>query len=171
MSKGQKHHYIPVFYLNQWIGDDGRLCEYSRPYKEVKPHRRYPSETAFERGLYTLTTYPEPTAEIVERKLMRVTDDYASRAFRLLLDDEINDIDAKMRSGWARFIISLIRRSPEAVNDLTEKIRATFSEIYSPLALPGDPDKDQQQLALSSRVELPFLLMATSCGVRPVLQR
>ena len=34
---GEKHHYLPVFYLKQWAGKDGRLCEFSRPYKNVKP--------------------------------------------------------------------------------------------------------------------------------------
>ena len=153
MPKGQKHHYIPEFYLKQWAGADGRLCEYSRQHKEVKPHRRHPSETGFERGLYTLTTYPEPTADIVERKLMKSTDDYASRALRLLLDDNTKELDAKTRSGWARFIISLMRRSPEAVKDLSEKIRTTFLEVTLSLALPGDPDEDLQERAMRSRVE------------------
>jgi hypothetical protein len=81
MLTGLKSHYIPIFYLKQWVGPDGRLCEYSRPFKEVKAHRRYPSQTAFERGLHTLTTYPPHIAEIVERKLMRATDDFAARAF------------------------------------------------------------------------------------------
>ena len=30
----KKHHYIPVFYLQQWVRrEDGKLCEFSRPYK------------------------------------------------------------------------------------------------------------------------------------------
>lgn len=29
-----KHHYIPVFYLRSWAtAPDGKLCEFSRPYK------------------------------------------------------------------------------------------------------------------------------------------
>jgi uncharacterized protein DUF4238 len=39
MLEGEKHHYIPVFYLKQWAGADGRLCQYSRPYNRVKPKR------------------------------------------------------------------------------------------------------------------------------------
>ena len=37
MAVGQKHHYLPVFYLKQWAGPDRRLCEFSRPHKVVKP--------------------------------------------------------------------------------------------------------------------------------------
>jgi hypothetical protein len=153
MQKGQKHHYIPVFYLKHWAGADGRLCEYSRPYDKVKPHRRYPSETGFEAGLYTLTTYPDSVAEIVERKLMRATDDWASRALCLLLDNNVESLDVHLRSGWARFIISLMRRNPEAVKDLADKLRASLQEIEGLAALPGDPNRDQRGRKLQGFVE------------------
>jgi hypothetical protein len=52
----QKHHYIPKFYLKQWAGPDGRICEFSRPHKEVKPRMVFPDGTGYERGLYT---FPE----------------------------------------------------------------------------------------------------------------
>jgi hypothetical protein len=53
MSSEPKHHYIPVFYLKQWAQTDGQICEFSRPYKEVKPRRTYPDGTGYVRGLYT----------------------------------------------------------------------------------------------------------------------
>lgn len=53
-----KHHYIPVFYSKRWTGQDGRLCEYSRPYKVVKPRRTFPDGTGYARGLYTLPDAP-----------------------------------------------------------------------------------------------------------------
>jgi hypothetical protein len=39
-GKGDKHHFIPVFYTKEWGGPDGRVCEYSRPYDVVKPNCR-----------------------------------------------------------------------------------------------------------------------------------
>jgi Protein of unknown function (DUF4238) len=84
MSNGEKHHYIPKFYLKQWTGIDRRLCEYSRPFDRMKTYRRYPSETAYEYGLTTLTTYPDPVSEIVERKLMQAIDSSAANALRFL---------------------------------------------------------------------------------------
>src|SRR5580692_1218431 len=50
-GKGDKHHYIPVFYSKEWAGPDGRLCEYSRPYDVVKPKRVHPDGTGYVRGL------------------------------------------------------------------------------------------------------------------------
>jgi hypothetical protein len=60
--KDQKHHYIPEFYLKQWAGPDGRLCEFSRPYKRVLPRMTHPGGTGFSRGrflkpLLTFETY------------------------------------------------------------------------------------------------------------------
>lgn len=50
-----KHHYVPQFYLAQWAtAADDRLCEYSRPYDEVKPKRRHPAETGYIDRLYEL---------------------------------------------------------------------------------------------------------------------
>src|SRR5580704_19752927 len=61
-DKGQrkKHHYIPVFYLKKWTAQDGRLWEFSRPYKTpegqpkpdiksipVKARHTYPDATGF----------------------------------------------------------------------------------------------------------------------------
>ena len=153
MEKGQKHHYIPIFYLKQWTGADRRLCEYSRPYDVVKPRRCFPSQTGFEYGLYTLSTYPDTVADIVERKLLQATDDWASRALRLLLNNNIGSLDANLRSGWARFVISLMRRTPEAVKDLADKLRTSLSEIEELRALPGDPNKEEREQMLQGFVE------------------
>jgi hypothetical protein len=33
MSHPRDHHFVPVFYLQQWANQDGKLIEYSRPYR------------------------------------------------------------------------------------------------------------------------------------------
>src|ERR1700730_13140537 len=108
MTLGRKHHYIPVFYLKQWCGPDRRLCEYSCPFETVIARRKYPTETGFERGLYTLNAHSPAVAEIVEDRLMRQTDNYAALAHQLLLQNDIAGLDAAARSGWARFVLSLM---------------------------------------------------------------
>ena len=50
----EKHHYIPVFYLKRWIGEDGRLCVYGRPYDRVKANRKHPDATGYEPDLYAV---------------------------------------------------------------------------------------------------------------------
>ena len=147
MEKGRKHHYIPVFYLTQWCGPGGRLCQYSRPYDKVVAKPKYPAETGFERGLYTLRAHTSAVAEIIEDKLMGRTDHDASRAHRLLLDNNIDGLDEGTRSGWARFIISLLRRTPESLRGLGNRLTAMLVEQYPELKIVGDPEKDDRDMA------------------------
>lgn len=147
MTLGRKHHYIPVFYLKQWCGPDRRLCEYSRPFETVIARRKYPTETGFERGLYTLNAHSPAVAEIVEDRLMRQTDNYAALAHQFLLQNDIAGLDATARSGWARFVLSLMRRTPEALKSLGDRIATALVDEFPQLALPGDPSQDDQALA------------------------
>jgi hypothetical protein len=153
MREGPKHHYIPVFYQKPWCGADRRLCEYSRPYHAVIARRKYPTETGFERGLYTLNAHKPAVAEIVENRLMRQTDQYAALAHQILLRNDVSGLDATMRSGWARFILSLMRRTPEALRALGDRITTALMQEFPQLALPGDPGDDDQELARQGLIE------------------
>ncbi|MES2450166.1 MAG: DUF4238 domain-containing protein [Pseudomonadota bacterium] len=49
-----KHHYIPEFFLRQWIGDDRRLERYDRPHpSKIMARRVFPSEVGWIKNLYT----------------------------------------------------------------------------------------------------------------------
>src|SRR4051812_24973391 len=68
----------PVFYLKRWAGADGKLCEYSRPHGETaKGLRKAPKSTAFVRDLYTIPGAPPEAAQFVEKRFMKLTDDWA----------------------------------------------------------------------------------------------
>lgn len=84
MSEPVRHHYIPIFYLKRWTGTDGKLCEYSQPHAQTKVLRKAPRSTAFVRGLYTVPGVPPEAAQFVEKKFMKLTDDWASQAVEVL---------------------------------------------------------------------------------------
>jgi Protein of unknown function (DUF4238) len=151
MSKnGDRHHYIPEFYLKQWAVTGRRLSYSSGP---VKTRWRFPSETGFEYGTTTLTTYPDPVSEIVERKLMHVIDSTAANALQLLLANNPSGLDANGRSAWARFLLSLMRRTPEAVRDIHERLRQSFAEIDRLNPLPPYASEEELAADLLGRVE------------------
>jgi hypothetical protein len=116
VSEPVRHHYIPVFYLKRWTGADGKLCEYSRPHGQIIALRKAPKSTAFVRDLYTIPGVPREAAQFVEKRFMKLTDDWASRAAEILLARhwaDRTDMDVRKRVGWARFLYSLIVRNPE----------------------------------------------------------
>lgn len=142
----RKHHYIPVFYLKQWVGPDGKLCEFSRPYKEVKPRRTHPDGTAYERNLYTVPELPPERADAIERIFMKSADDLAARALQSLRRHRLAELTTRDRAAWARFIYSLVLRTPEylarATRLIAEKMEESVDEVkdvYEERRGPGDP--------------------------------
>ena len=106
MSKQGRHHYIPVFYLKQWARDNGRLCEFSKPYDRVKPRRTHPDGTAYVDGLNTVEGLPPAEAQYLETVFFQIADDTAAQALKILLSPTPWNLTPKVRSGWSRFIMS-----------------------------------------------------------------
>ena len=67
MSEPEKHHYLPIFYLNQWVGSDGKIVRYYRPYREIVASPIAPSNTGYEPALYRLEGYPPEFRNAVEK--------------------------------------------------------------------------------------------------------
>jgi Protein of unknown function (DUF4238) len=105
VSIPRKHHYVPVFYLKQWTGPDGRLCEYKR----VAGRRTFPAGTAYQKDLYRLEGVPDALAQAVESKFMHLVDTEANYALDKIVSGDTSPWDARMRSAWARFLSSQLR--------------------------------------------------------------
>ena len=151
-GKGEKHHYIPVFYSSEWAGLDGRLCEYSRPYREVKPQRKHPDATGYVRGLYTVPQNDPHVSEYIERHFFRITDNGAAAVAQDLRADRRIDWFNMDRSSWSRFIISLMLRNPEYVARMAAEVvgfyaRTDNEEKYQELRGPSDPATFEEYVA------------------------
>jgi hypothetical protein len=127
-QKENKHHYIPVFYLKQWAGSDDRICEFSKPSDRVKQKRVHPDGTAYVRGLNKIPGLPPHEANYLETYFMQLTDNHASRALRILLGQTPWRFTNQKRSGWSRFIVSLVARNPESVQRLKTAGHALFDQ-------------------------------------------
>lgn len=142
------HHYLPRFYLRQWAGPDGLICEFSRPYMRVQARRKSPKATGHKPGLYTVTGLPPERQSILEDDFFRRTDQTAHDALRFMLanQDGTGDMPSKLRSGWSRFVLSLVHRTPERLALLKEKCRVALAErlaeiepMYHEFRGPSDP--------------------------------
>ncbi|WMT89164.1 DUF4238 domain-containing protein [Pelagibacterium sp. H642] len=152
-----RHHYIPTFYLSRWAtGNDGRLCQYSRPHDRLVRNRRHPTATGFADKLYELRGLEDDLANAVETKFFSPVDNAAADALALM-EAEGNRArwDSRRRTGWAVFLHSLLLRAPEDVAAFKETWRYLMSadelgqweERYQEIRKPGDAATFQEHMA------------------------
>jgi Protein of unknown function (DUF4238) len=142
----RKHHYIPVFYLKQWAGSDRRVCEFKRVHNKIVTRRTFPDGTGYKVDLYRLDGLPDPIAQVFESTFMRMVDTEANYALQRIVHGDQTPWDAKMRSAWTRFILSLRFRNPESVDVIKRQMigvwHATVQglrENYAKLRHSSDP--------------------------------
>jgi hypothetical protein len=122
MSEPKDHHYLPVFYLNQWCGTLGKVVRYYRPHKKVLASPIAPRNTGYEPQLYSLDGFPNAQKQWIEKYFMTpVVDDPASRAFNRLVNGK--ELPSNMKPDWVRFLMSLNLRDPATVTEISDAMR------------------------------------------------
>jgi hypothetical protein len=154
MADGEKHHYLPVFYLKQWTGLDGRLCQFSRPYDRVKPRRVHPDGTGYVRGLYAIDDIDPEIINAIEAKFLKPSDGLAAEALKDLLNDRPFSRPAPMRTSWSRFVLSLMIRYPEAIAEMKRQLRENVTKMYLQTRQGHEPATFQEYQALHGTTEL-----------------
>jgi len=157
VSEPRKHHYVPVCYLKQWANtDDRRLCEHKLipGGYGVKPRRTSPDGTGYQVDLYRIDRVPDDIAQDFEKRFMHLVDADASRALERIIAGETDDWTGSLRSGWTRFILSLLFRNPEAVATIKNHIVEMWGEgtkalqaDYAARRRAGDPESFEESLA------------------------
>jgi len=116
-----RHHYIPQFYLRPWLGADHKLQEFRRGYGgKVQTGRYGPGSTGYVDDLYALPGVSDKTRHKIESMFMAPVDNSAALARDLLLQGLIPT--GELRPVWARFLLSLLMRSPEQIRTFKSKI-------------------------------------------------
>ena len=157
MSVPLKHHYAPVFYLKRWARANGQVLEY-RLFQGRLAHKwKFASATGFERELYAVRSRSDPQArQEVERRFMSRVDHHAAQALDMMerTGAPPGDGEPELRNGWARFLMSLLHRSPQRIARLREAVvensRETMEKVrlrYDELRGPDDPASSEEYLA------------------------
>src|SRR5581483_4429623 len=136
--KGQKHHYIPVFYLKQWMGKN-TVCEFSRPYDRVKTRSPHPDGTGYIRGLYAIDDLDPNVVNAIEDMFLKPSDGMAAEALHCLLREVPFTHPERMRHAWTRFVLSLLIRYPEAIAQMKKQLRENVEKIYEQTRNPDEP--------------------------------
>ncbi|MGO7394947.1 DUF4238 domain-containing protein [Rhizobium ruizarguesonis] len=142
-----KHHYIPQFYMRPWLGSDHKLEEYGRvpPTMQIKSRRRGPESTGYEVDLYSLPGVNDAARQDVERKFLSKVDTSAAKVRDKMLAGELVLTDGE-RYVWARFLLSLLIRSPDEMARLKARVADIFTNpdeqterIYARIRQEGQP--------------------------------
>jgi len=138
--KGQKHHYIPVFYMKQWMGPKNTVCEFSRPHDRVKPRSPHPDGTGYVRGLYAIDDLDPNVVNAIEDMFLKPSDGMAAEALHCLLQEAPFTHPERMRHAWTRFVLSLLIRYPEAIAQMKMQLRQNVEKIYLQTRKPEEPE-------------------------------
>jgi len=146
MSTPIKHHFNPAFSLRPWAGTDGQLCEMKRINGKVVPRRTHPNATGFQKNLYRTDGVPTEDEQHLELNVMRPLDTAADLALKKILSGDSTPWNSEERSAWTRYILSLMFRNPQAVQEVRQHVREMWGagiqalrDNYAGRRLPTDP--------------------------------
>lgn len=130
MSDPIYHHYLAVFYLSRWAGEDGKICRFSRPYGDKVVSKRVPPQgTAFEKHLYSMHASDGPPKADMESGFMSHLDSEAADALELLEKGlPESRWESRSRSAWSRFVWAQTMRTPPDIEQLKVSVRESWRE-------------------------------------------
>jgi hypothetical protein len=155
MNDPRRHHYNPEFYLDEWAGPDGLVCEIKKAHGKVEARRKSPRATGFQRDLYR--TVGVPDEQYVEKNFMSPLDNDAARTLQKILSGDGAEWSGAERTAWTTFILSLLFRNPENVTiikdhirDLWEHAKTALEANYAERRLPTYPETFDGYMALTN---------------------
>jgi hypothetical protein len=126
MGEPHRHHFIPAFYLKHWAAAGGKLVEFTKYNGKLVPRHRGPEKTGYEENLYTFPDLPPAFAADIETKMLKQHDESASKALEKFLSGDRCPLTNDMRSDWARFLVGLRLRHPDAMPEVKAGIKRVW---------------------------------------------
>lgn len=124
MSIPEKHHYLPVWYLDRWA-KEGKVMRFVRPRGADHPVNmkpKPPTAIGYQRNLYAIPTEADPRErQRLELDFYQRIDDRAAIAFAKIDRDENGTGDDRV--AFAQFVLSLVLRNPEVIRHGREELR------------------------------------------------
>ncbi len=113
----RRHHYLPEFYLQRWANSTGQLTEFQKlPTGKLSVKPKFPRATAFEMDGYTSPGLAPTEAQHLELEFFGPIDsDAATVMNKLDLTKGQVPSEREDRLKWARFLVTMMMRSPEDV--------------------------------------------------------
>lgn len=156
-----KHHFIPVFYTNQWADPvSGPVYRYRKFGAKVDELRVMPARCGWSPNLYAMPEETGDAEQWLEQGYLKRLDDAAAVVLHKLLSDTRRrpELSAEECGTWVMFLLSLLNRTPQALAAMKQfgeitvrNILGDNAERYPELRAPTDPETLEGFLA--TRVE------------------
>ena len=172
MTIPRDHHFIPAFYLKQWVGADGKLEQFSKPRDRVVVRRLSPDATGYQTDLYAFPELPREQAQFLESEYFQYADDMGYKALEAHLTGRPLPWSAELVSAWSRFLVGVHLRHPDAIPELRAGAKAEWDRSgaasqaeYEKIRKPGDPATFDDYMAktdplVPSKVQLNMIIKA-----------
>lgn len=147
-NKPHDHHFVPVFYLKEWASySTKKVIEYSIKHGNFVAKRVGPKKTGYQTDLYAFPELPPDISQHMEDVFLRHSDNEAALAHQRLLAWDKSEWSPNMIQAWARFVMHLLLRHPDALAE----IRIAAKQIWvgtgeeaqrryeQEIRKPGDP--------------------------------
>jgi hypothetical protein len=166
----RKHHHVPVFHLKKWHGEDGKFFVYQKYGNgSVRQRKKCAEEFFYEPNLYMLEEDTSPLstnhlrADFAEDELAKQIDDKAAPLLDKMLLNGNADLTDEERRKWARYVYSLIDRTPDSIAESLSIGERSFTRAAKDLRqrMPNDErskeaEKRILELAHQSKVHVNF---------------
>ena len=144
-NEPDKHHFAPRCYIKRWAGPDRRLVEFKRRHGKVEGRWTAPKGTGYRPGLYTIPDAADGRKNLVESRYLHRVDTDGSKCLDAALGPTA-EIPLERASQWARFIMRMMRGSPDKLEETEAKARFDAAENphryqaeWEKVRRPGDP--------------------------------
>lgn len=128
MSTPIRHHYAPVFYLQQWATTGGKLVEFSKVRSKLINKLVGPQATGFQSELYTLEDLPPESQRHLESSFFNSIDNAGSKALNIHLGLSNEAWTFEKRNAWSLFLMSMQLRHPDALPELISVLSEMWDE-------------------------------------------
>jgi hypothetical protein len=140
-----KHHFIPAFYLSQWVGPNCKLIEFTRKYNKLVAKPVGPDATGFEVDLYETKDLPEEQRHYLEKVWFNYLDQTAFQALTIHLGGS-SVWTNELINAWSRFVFGIHFRHPHAMPELRTAAKAiweasgtAYQDDYEKIKEPHHP--------------------------------
>ena len=120
MGSHAVHHYVPVFLLKEWQSPPGDKLSCFQWLQGRLLHKRYKAKSVAKlEGLYKLGGRQPGQENSLERDYLGpALDSPAALAHQAILTRGVRILDGQGKAAWVRFLVSLLLRTPDQVEDV-----------------------------------------------------